>query len=517
LLALLCVPGVALAAKYASIVIEADSGKVLQETSADARIYPASLTKMMTLYLLFERLDSGELTLKSKLRVSKRAAKQPATNLSLKAGANITVDLAIRALIVRSANDVATVVAEAIGGTESEFARLMTKKARKLGMKTTVFKNASGLPHGSQVSTARELAMLSLALVQHFPHYYHYFSVGKFAYNGRTYYGHNRLMARYAGADGLKTGYIRASGYNLATSAVRDGRRLIGVVVGGKSAGSRDRQMAALLDRGFGIAPGKEAPAIMVAEAKPASKTSGKKGSSAIALMLPPVKPPLSLSATQVATLVQSVPVPAKAPDKAVAKAAARTIVLAMPILVKPSHGDAATATAVAEISPAAGAAAQPQPIQVALAAEAAVAPAALSDAATDIDPLAAVLEATIGIKSAAAAEPVVETAALEPATPAPAPLGRSAPSAWTVQVGAFSRFAAANAAVTEASRAVPKLLGSAQYRIEEAAKGDQTIYRAQFVGLEEDAAKSACKNLKAQDLACIVLSPKVAIAEVAN
>lgn len=237
--------------RYAAIVLDTVSGEVLYEAHADAQRYPASLTKMMTLYMLFEAIERGDLGFKSKLVASKRAAQQPATNLALRAGQTLTVDQAIKALVIRSANDVAVVVAEALGGTESQFAQMMTQRAHRLGMPNTTFRNASGLPNSGQKSTARDLATLATALMRDFPQHYHYFSTTSFTFNGKTYNTHNRLMQSYAGVDGLKTGYINASGFNLATSAVRDGRRLVAIVLGGKTARSRDAHMADLLDRGF--------------------------------------------------------------------------------------------------------------------------------------------------------------------------------------------------------------------------------------------------------------------------
>ncbi|KAA5604832.1 D-alanyl-D-alanine carboxypeptidase [Roseospira marina] len=243
-------PGEA-SARYASIVVDAASGRIVHARHIDTRLYPASMTKMMTLYLLFEALDTGKLSLDSRLPVSARAAGQPPTKLGLPAGSTIAVRDAIRALVTRSANDIATVVAEAVGTTEVNFARMMTAKARSLGMRNTTFLNASGLPNSGQKSTARDMAILSLSLMRHFPHYYHYFGTESFRYGNRTIGTHNHLMKRYSGADGLKTGYIRASGFNIAFSATRNGRRLIGVVFGGRSARSRDDHMAELMDSGF--------------------------------------------------------------------------------------------------------------------------------------------------------------------------------------------------------------------------------------------------------------------------
>ena len=238
-------------ARYASIVIDYDTGRVLHESNADTRNYPASLVKMMTLYLAFEALERGDITLDKKLTVSRRAAGMPAAKLGLKRGDTITVENAILALITKSANDAAVVVAEALGKKETKFALIMTRKAKALGMKRTQFRNASGLPNRRQLSTARDMATLARALIRDFPKYYELFSTKEFVYKGRRHRNHNRLLRKYAGADGIKTGYIRASGFNLAASVRRNGRRLIAVVFGGKTPRSRDRHITKLLDRGF--------------------------------------------------------------------------------------------------------------------------------------------------------------------------------------------------------------------------------------------------------------------------
>ncbi|MBE0489599.1 MAG: serine hydrolase [Halomonas sp.] len=237
--------------RYAAIVVDVESGEVLHAANADETRYPASLTKMMTLYLLFERLERGELRLDSPLQVSSYAASKQASKLYVKAGSTLPVETAIQALVIRSANDVAVVVAEALGGNEANFGRMMTDKARQLGMHHTTFRNPNGLPDAAQTTTARDMATLSIRLMQDFPQYYHYFSQTRFTWNGQTITGHNRLLGSYPGADGMKTGFIRASGFNVATSAVRNGRRLVSVVMGGFTAASRDTHMADLLDRGF--------------------------------------------------------------------------------------------------------------------------------------------------------------------------------------------------------------------------------------------------------------------------
>jgi len=238
-------------AKYASLILDADSGRALHAVNADTRNYPASLTKMMTLYLVFDALEDGRLDLDKGLVATTRAAGQPASRLGLQRGEKITVEEAILALVTKSANDVATVLAETLAGSERKFALVMTAKARKLGMARTTFRNASGLPHSGQLSTARDMAVLARALLRDHARYYHYFSTDHFTYDGATHSNHNDLLTTYKGTDGIKTGYIRASGFNLVASVKRDGRRLVGVIFGGSSPSARNRLMKTLLDKGF--------------------------------------------------------------------------------------------------------------------------------------------------------------------------------------------------------------------------------------------------------------------------
>lgn len=238
-------------AKYASIIIDADSGKVLEEVNADGMNYPASLTKMMTLYLAFEALDKGQLKLDQQLPISTHAANRAPSKLGLIPGETIAVRDLILALVTKSANDAASVVAEGLGGSETAFAERMTQKARRLGMKNTTFHNASGLPDPGNRTTARDLATLARALYRDFPEDYHYFSIREFVYHGAVHTNHNHLMSSFQGMDGIKTGFINASGFNLAASAKRDNRRLIGVVMGGTTAHARDVHMAQLLNEAF--------------------------------------------------------------------------------------------------------------------------------------------------------------------------------------------------------------------------------------------------------------------------
>jgi D-alanyl-D-alanine carboxypeptidase len=238
-------------AGYAAIVVDADSGTVLQSIDATVPWYPASLTKVMTVYLAFEEIEAGRLGLDEELTVSEHAAAQPPTELGLGKGEKITVKNAILAVILQSANDAAVTLAERMGGSEEKFAERMTSKAKELGMNRTVFRNASGLPDPQQVTTARDMAVLAAALLENYPQYYHFFSTTSFSYAGQTFGTINGILSRYSGADGIKTGFTCGSGYNLVASAKRSGRRLIGVLLGGHTNFERHSEMSKLLDEGF--------------------------------------------------------------------------------------------------------------------------------------------------------------------------------------------------------------------------------------------------------------------------
>jgi D-alanyl-D-alanine carboxypeptidase len=269
------------AAPYADIVVDANSGTVLHSTNPDAQRHPASLTKIMTLYLLFEQLEAGKLKLDSPLQVSKEAAGQMPTKLGLKPGSTLAVEDAIKGMVTRSANDAAVVVAEAIAGDEDAFAKLMTRKAQALGMSRTIYKNASGLPDSGQVTTARDQSTLGRAVQERFPRYYKYFSIRTFTFRGQSIGNHNHLLGRVEGVDGIKTGYVSASGFNLVTSVHRGNRYLVAVVMGGSSAGSRDAKMRDLISDKIAQASVKRtAPMVaegaMPPEAKPEPKVAAK-------------------------------------------------------------------------------------------------------------------------------------------------------------------------------------------------------------------------------------------------
>ncbi|KAF0121147.1 MAG: D-alanyl-D-alanine carboxypeptidase, partial [Xanthobacteraceae bacterium] len=252
---------------YSAIVIDAKTGQTLHAEAADAHRFPASVTKVMTLYLLFEQIESGRFSLQSPLRVSAEAASQPPSKVGVRPGSTITVEEAIRALVTKSANDVAVVVAENISGSEEAFGQLMTRKARAIGMSRTTFRNASGLPDAEQVTTARDLATLGRAIQDHFPRYWRYFQTYSFAYRGVNHRNHNRLLGRVDGVDGIKTGYTRASGFNLLTSARRGDRQIVAVVMGGRTGGARDARMRQLVDVNFPRAYAGARTAPMIARA----------------------------------------------------------------------------------------------------------------------------------------------------------------------------------------------------------------------------------------------------------
>src|SRR5512132_189219 len=232
---------------FSSIIVDGNSGATLSANNPDASRHPASLTKIMTLYLLFERLDAGKMKLDTEMEVSEHASEQAPTKLGLKPGQTLKVEDAIKGLVTRSANDAAVVIAEAIAGDEDEFAKLMTRKARSLGMSKTTYRNASGLPNDEQLTSARDQATLGRAIQDRYPRYYRYFATTVFNYRGQSIRNHNRLLGNVEGVDGIKTGYTRASGFNLVTSMRRGNRHLVGVVLGGRSGGSRDATMRSLL------------------------------------------------------------------------------------------------------------------------------------------------------------------------------------------------------------------------------------------------------------------------------
>jgi D-alanyl-D-alanine carboxypeptidase len=464
----------------ASIVVDARTGEIVSASNADTLTYPASLTKMMTMYLLFEAMQDGRVKLGDQITFSKFAAGQPATNLNVDAGDQISIETAILALVVRSANDVATAVAEHLGGTEAGFARLMTAKAQALGMPRTTFRNAHGLPDPKQKTTARDLATLSIALIRDFPQYYGYFSKTKFKYHGVNYAGHNRLLKSYKGYDGIKTGYIRLSGFNLASSAERDGRRLVVVVLGGSSPSTRDRKVADLLTDGFKKSNG---TGLMLAAKAPASGKAPKVIEPQVADAAPAKKP-----SPQEPTVAKSL-VPG----------------------AKPFVPNAPVVTAPAEIAPAEIAVVDNRAMDQIVADVMNSPQLASADGTIDVEAGSAVL-------TASGAPSMVPT--LKPGTgkktlvaDAPAPDSQATTVVWKpegsygIQVGAYSKFNAAQNAAQVATQAEPGLLADARIIIDsQKMNNGGKVYRARVAGLTKADAQTACRNLKAKRTDCLVL-----------
>jgi len=497
----------ALSSRYAAIVIDANSGDVLHAAAADSQRHPASLTKIMTLYLLFERIESGKLKLSTPLDVSEDASDQAPSKLGLRQGQSITVEDAIKALVTKSANDVAVVVAEAIAGSEDEFAKLMTRKARALGMTRTVYKNASGLPDDDQVTTARDQALLALAIQDRFPRYYRYFSTPRFVYRGHSMRNHNRLLGSVEGVDGIKTGYTRASGFNLVTSVRRGKRQIIAVVFGGRSGAQRDARMRKLIEAHVDEASlNRTAP--KVAEREPTESQARIQVASAGAT-LPLKKEVASPSAS--ASPPPASPTSAARPDSA----PAQTVSVTRPA---PGSTDPIKPLLVKTLSVKAGAAQtaavaplmlSPQPVTSQL--HATLTPAA--EIAPPPPPPSA-RPGVLGVLPAKAAE----VASLPiPPTPAasmpPVPAAAASPareirvhSGWIIQVGAFDDEAEAKQRLTSAKDKAATMLARADSFTEPVVKGDKTLYRARFAGLKQEDAEAVCRHLKRNDIACMAI-----------
>ncbi len=489
----------------AAIVIDAASGQILLQSNADAQTYPASLTKMMTLYLLFDAMRKGELKLDQPLPVSVNAAGMPATNLALSAGDSITVATAIQAMIIRSANDVAVVVAEALSGSEVAFAQKMNAKALALGMTHTVFRNANGLPDPQQHTTAHDIAILALALHRDFPQYYSYFIQPRFNFRGRTYITHNRFMLHYPGADGLKTGYIHLSGYNLAASAVRNGRRLVAVIMGGRSPSMRDAAMWALLDQGFGTAtPKTQNNALLLASMgnanllpmlKP-SDDSGDDGGSNDATddgdnYLAALSP--QIAGLPAAPAVPLPAAPAQPAGAAQPPTGAAIQTAALPRIASTTVPQSAMKTAA-------------PPSTTSLAPQIPILPAAVTqeeeasrNSGASIPPP---LLRPVAAESTGVSDGVVS-------------LDVDAKRFWGVQVGAYSRYTPARQAAVKAEQNLPFQIRDLRIAVDEADSRSGKLYRARLLGLAQSEANNVCRALRARQIPCLVVQANTAVAMV--
>jgi D-alanyl-D-alanine carboxypeptidase len=353
---------------YEAMVIDAETGQVLRQLNPDAVTYPASLTKMMTLYLTFEALNQGRIRLDQYVQVSPTAVAHAPSKLGFEPGEWVTIHDMILGIVTKSANDAAAVLAETLGGTEANFALMMTQKAQQLGMTRTHYANASGLPDPEQLTTARDIARLALALYHDFPREYRYFSVKQFDFQGETVNGHDHMLDWYPGADGIKTGFTVASGYNLATSAVQNGRRLIGVILGGRSVRGRDASMGQLLDLGFADLA-RQQPVMVAQRQTPATAAVADAAPAATpaiatpAVATQPAQPQPSLAAIASASMAApnaSAPVPAAVPEQQASAAPQTTVSDAVPARPAATSIAAVAAAAVSHLAPVAKAEAAP-------------------------------------------------------------------------------------------------------------------------------------------------------------
>ncbi|HEX7883176.1 MAG TPA: serine hydrolase [Afipia sp.] len=599
---------------FSSIIVDANSGSTLQATSADSLRHPASLTKIMTLYMLFEQLESGKMKLDTPMDVSAHASQQAPTKLGLRPGQTIRVEDAIKGLVTRSANDAAAVIAEAISGDEDDFAKAMTRKARALGMSKTVYKNASGLPDSDQVTTARDQATLGRAVQDRFPKYYRYFATEAFNYKGRSIRNHNKLLGRVEGVDGIKTGYTRASGFNLVTSMKRGNRYVVGVVMGGRSGGSRDaimrnllaehldeaatrRTVAAITERGGDtkIASADDsdetdakveakrpapmvqsqggikvasttpepvplpaprvvstAPAKPVAEAQdkpaPAPLTSGVISSplATIPGSAEPMTPvrvktvQVRMGQTKVASAVPNAPAPAAtsaipAPRNADVAETSRAVVAKAEI--KTDVPTASKAERRAEAWPATYAQTRndfPAPLPAQPNTSNGIGQGIIGSAPSSSTPHAQTMAyadpsrgtppTTLGAQAVAlqtSSAPQQQQPAPQPVQqaalpPAPQPAAQTiqnngaikavARSGWIIQVGALESESEARQRLNAARGSASKLLSDAEQFTETVSKGNKTLYRARFAGLNQDSAEAACRTLKRSDISCIAI-----------
>lgn len=464
------------AAKQAAIVIDANTGKVLYNHDSGGLRYPASLTKMMTLYLIFEALNSGKITKSTPITMSAAAAGQAPTKLGVRAGGTFTVEQGILALVTRSANDVAWAFAETLGGSVPNFGKMMTAKARSLGMRNTIYVNPNGLPDDRQLTTARDQAMLSVALRQHFPQFYSYFSVRSFRYGKQVIGNHNHLLGRVAGVDGIKTGYTRAAGSNLATSAKVDGHSIVVVVLGERSAGARDAKVTELVKRylpqstngrgNFVIARSAPAPTNPIAIPAPVQ--------SAAAMASKPVEvasasadlPPAAVAAPQPPAEINRI-------DQAFGNAP--RITPKKPVVVETADDDE-----------------DASPVTTAFAAPQAESPAkAVSKTSKKED------TETAASKDDSEDEDGVDNVTTASTT-------RSKDKGWTIQVGAAPSKELAEGLLDKAKAKGGKVLRSADPYTVAAVSDGAKIYRARFSGFRgQDSAVNACKALKRLGISC--------------
>ena len=552
--------------QFSSIIVDGNSGATLTASSPDASRHPASLTKIMTLYLLFERLDAGKMNLDTEMSVSEHASEQAPTKLGLRPGQTIRVEDAIKGLVTRSANDAAVVIAEAIGGDEDDFAKLMTHKARALGMTRTVYRNASGLPDDEQVTTARDQSTLGRAIQDRFPRYYRYFSTETFNYHGQSIRNHNHLLGNVEGVDGIKTGYTRSSGFNLVTSMRRGNRHLVGVVLGGRSGSSRDAIMRNLLAENLEKAASKRTVAAIternpaeantdVAEAEPASRPAQPVQVQAAPepAAAPPARSTAQASRSSIlAAAAASVPPPQAKPEPA---PFTNGVIQAQSIAAIPGSSEPMKPVKVKTVQikagpvklAAAGGAQPATPVTSAMPARPEVPetssaimakaesnkaesnkaesnkaePNKLDVARTEMPPQPAnhgTGNGLLGVLPASSASPSSTSQALAYADAnshgqpqAVQQNGAIKPVAvhtgWIIQVGALETESEARQRLEVARDQARGLLSKADPFTEPVvAKGERKLFRARFAGLDSDQAEAVCRTLKRSDISCFTV-----------
>ncbi len=527
----------------AALVMDAHTGRVLYSSNADAHCYPASLTKVMTLYLLFERLQQGKIALDTRIPVSAHAANQAPSRLGLRPGETVRVEDAILALVTKSANDVAAAVAEYLGGTEKGFARMMTAKARILGMSRTQYMNASGLPNKAQLTTARDQATLARRIQTDFPQYYAYFSTEEFDWRGQPIRNHNRLLGKYAGVNGLKTGYTAASGFNLTTTVRHDGKSIIAVVLGGKTARARDTRMISLLDQTLPQAVALRDTGTRLAAAMPAPGRISPVGISPVGISKEDrtalaslaaaddtdpdeasytgteqvaslrTAPPLAAPAAIVLTPVAPLAAPSEPLRTAMAEPAAPPAVLPLSRPAGPTEKvaasrpaaapfDSATAYALAALRKAQG------PVRMAgrQIGNFIVTPAQASEGPQPTEPVAGLgtppqrLDLlTVGMAPRAAPSGRGWTTG-DPLIPE---------GSWVIQIGAYADQADAVDRIRTAIKAAPELGDAVPVTIPVKTADNRTLYRSRFGGFEgEKEARGACGRLARESISCIAIPP---------
>jgi D-alanyl-D-alanine carboxypeptidase len=492
--------------RAAAIVVDGNSGHTLYAMNENELRHPASITKVMTLYLLFEQLDKGRFRLDSEIPISRHAAIQAPTKLGLEPGDTIKVEDAIKAIVTRSANDIAVAVAEAVGGDEASFAEMMTHKAHALGMTRTHYENASGLPNDEQVTTAHDLAILGRAIQDRFPRYYRYFSTRVFYYAGTVSPNHNHLLDRVEGMDGIKTGYTRASGFNLLTSVKRNGHYIVAVVMGGSSAASRDRTMAGLIEHEINegatvrtAAAISESPAAASLERREreAEPVAAQGPAAQIPEAQPPLRPTLKPQSLKSEAKAEALPAPVQvasaAPEAPVERPRPAFVSGApkpMPVaenaqpMALGRHAALDGSTTTSLLATGTIPSATPSAMRWVVGPQ----PAAMKDHAGEP-------------QKAVKAEPAVSAPASEKAADNARPA--IARSGWMIQIGATDDVAKANELLARAKSQGHRALSSAQPFTEKVQRGSETLYRARFAGLEENSAELACKALKRSGFSC--------------